>query len=259
MADVKRRRAEWQEALNLSARALQIAVERGLKNEAAAALNIEGTVHLQQGDFERAVAVYEQALNAGPDARQRGLICQNLGTASAQCGEHAAAAEWYAHSAAAFRVAGRPREALLALINQGNVRLDQEDFPAAEALFREALARLDELEINDAELQGLVEMNLAEALGRQGVHLDFALNLILSATGCFAASENRPFRVACHRVIALISEQRGDLDTAIGALVRGSALAREIGSGPELASIDRELARLRADLRDYPSEQSAAS
>jgi hypothetical protein len=93
-------------------------------------------------------------------------------------------------------------------------------------------------------------MNLAEALGRQGVHLNWALDLILSATGHFAASENRPFRVASHRVVALISEQRGEIDTAIGALERGAALAHEIGSGTEFAHFQREIFRLRGGAHD---------
>jgi tetratricopeptide (TPR) repeat protein len=255
LADVKRRRAEWEEALHLSAVALQVAIDHGLRDERAAALNIEGTIHLQRGDFEGAIEVYEQGLAAGPNAHQRGLICQNLGTAFAQSGLHTEAANWYARSSAAFRIAARPREALLALINQGNVRLDQGEFAAAEALFREALARVEDMSSQDAELQGLVEMNLAEALGRQGIHLDWALDLVLSATGHFAASENRPFRVASHRVVALISEQRGEIDTAIGALERGAALAHEIGSGTELAYFQREIFRLRDGTYDYHSSE----
>lgn len=243
LADVKRRRADWTAALRLTHVALRIATDHGMRNEAAAARNIEGTVHLQRGDFERAVAVYRLALASGPEAHQRGLICQNLGTAFAQKGLHADAAAWYARSSTAFRIAGRPREELLAMINQGNVRLDQGEFAEAEALFREALVRVDHTVSQDAELKGLVEMNLAEALGCQGRDLDRALDLVLSATGQFTASENRPYRVACHRVLAIISDRRGDTETARGALERGLQLALEIDSGPEIAYFERELSR----------------
>jgi tetratricopeptide (TPR) repeat protein len=253
LADVKRRRAEWDDALRLTARALEEASGHGLANEAAAALNIEATIHLQRGEFDRAVEVYEQALGSGPDAHQRGLICQNLGTAFAQNGRHAEAGDWYARSSAAFRLAGRRREELLALVNQGNMRMDQGDLAAAETVFWEALVAVNELFSGDAELNGLIEMNLAEALARQGSRLDLALDLVLAATGHFAASDNRPYRVACHRVVALISERRGEMETAIGALERGGALAREIGSGPEIAYFDRELSRLRRDSGDIPS------
>ena len=254
MADVKRRRAEWAEALQLTARAVRIASDHGLREEGAAARNIEGTIHLQRGDFERAITVYQEALAVHPGPHQRGLICQNLGTAFAQNGFHSEAADWYARSSEAFRVAGRPREELLALINQGNVLLDQGDFAAAEETFRHALRLTDSEYIGDAELQGLVEMNLAEALGGQGIHLDMAMNLVLSATGHFSASENKPYRVACHRVVALISEKGGDLDTAVVALERGLELAGEIGSGPELAKCERELARLYREYQHNPSE-----
>lgn len=254
LADVKRRRAEWDDALGLLARALQEAAGHGLANEAAAARNIEGTIHLQRGDFARAVEVYQQALGDGPDAHQRGLICQNLGTAFAQTGMHGEAADWYQRSSAAFRMAGRRREELLALVNQGNMRMDQGDLAAAETVFWEALAAVHELFSGDAELNGLIEMNLAEALALQGSRLDLALDLVLAATGHFAASDNRPYRVACHRVVALISEKRGEVETATGALERGAALAREIGSGPEIAYFDREISRLRRESGDIPSD-----
>jgi tetratricopeptide (TPR) repeat protein len=254
LADVKRRRAEWEEALQLSAAALEVATEHGLSDESAAALNIEGSIHHQQGDFSRAIRVYEQALAAQPRAHQRGMICQNLGTAFAQKGLRSEAAEWYARSSAAFRMARLPREELLALMNQGNVRLDQGEFQEAEALFRKALARVERLPSRDAELYGLIEMNLAEALGRQGNHLDFALQLVLSATGHFAASQNQPYRVASHRVVALIFEKQGELDTAVGALERGGVLAREIGNGPEIAYFEREISRLSGETRHPPAE-----
>lgn len=255
LADVKRRRAEWSGALRLTAIALRIASDHALRNEAAAARNIEGTIHLQRGDFDRAITVYRLALANGPEALQRGLISQNLGTAFAQVGLHTEAAAWYAHSSTAFRIAGRPREELLALINQGNVRLDQGELAAAEELFREALNRLDDVASQDAELKGLVEMNLAEALGRQGHHLDAALDFVLSATGQFTVSDNRPYRVACHRVLALISDQRGDPETAAGALERGWELASQIGSGPEIAYFEKELSRLRRETSDLTAER----
>jgi tetratricopeptide (TPR) repeat protein len=245
LADVKRRRAQWDDALRLCAEALQIARDCDLPDEAGAARNIEGTIHLQQGDFDTAVRVFREALAERPSVHQRGLICQNLGTAYAQQGAHAEAAEWYARSSATFRAAGRRREEVLALVNQGNVRLDQGNFPAAEEAFRKALVQIDELATRDTELQALVEVNLAEALAEQGSHLDEAFAMLLNATGHFASTENRPYRVACHRVLALVSERQGNDDVAIGALERGLALAREIGSGPEIAYFQRELTRLQ--------------
>ncbi len=246
MADILRRRAEWDEALRLCEMAYREAMSDDLYEQAAAALNIEGTIHLQRGEFERAVQVYLQALATGPDAHQRGLICQNLGTAFAQNGRYADGTKWYAESSAAFRAAGRRREEVLALINQGNLQLDQGEYVEAEARFREARERFRELASHDAELQGLIDMNLAEALGRLGVDLDLAMDLVLAATGHFAVSGNRPYLVACHRVVALVSEARGDVETSVGALERGLALAEEIGSGPEIAYFHREIARLRS-------------
>jgi tetratricopeptide (TPR) repeat protein len=247
-ADLKRRRAEWPEALRLSAAARQVAEDNALPDLAAAALNIEGTVHLQRGDFETALEVYKDALSAGPDPHQRGLICQNIGTTYAQQDRHMEAAEWYENSSAAFRLAGCPREQILALINQGNVHLDLGDAETAEIIFRDALGHLDAFPMGDAELQALVEINLAEALARQESRLEDAFSYLISATGHFSVSENRPHRVACHRVFALISELQGKIDLAIGALKQGAALAVEIESAPEIAYFQRELGRLEVTL-----------
>lgn len=244
LADVKRRHAEWDEALQLAAEAASLAAAHDLKEDEAAALNVEGTIHLQRGDVDRAIKLYRSALEREPGPLQRGLISQNLGTANAQSGALAEATRWYAVSTASFEIAGLRREAVLARLNEGNIQLDLGELSAAEALFRTALTELGALADPDAELQALVEMNLAEALCRRGADLDHALNLALSATGQFSASDNRPYLVACHRVLALISEKRGDLETAVSALERGRRLASEIGSGPELAQLDRELARL---------------
>lgn len=245
-ADVKRRRADWGDALGLLAEAVQIAQDHALRDHLAAARNIEGSIHLQRGDFDAAVAVYTAALRDDPGPRQRGLICQNLGTAHAQRGACGEAAAWYQRSAAAFAAAGCRREQVLVMNNRGSICLDQGDFAAAEAIFREALREAMTLPQADAELQGLAELNLAESLARQGVRLEEAYDLLLRATGHFTASQDRPSRVACHRVFAVVTEAQGYPELARGALERGLELAQEIGSAPEIAAFERELARLGA-------------
>jgi tetratricopeptide (TPR) repeat protein len=245
-ADLKRRHADWGDALKLAREALQIARNHALRDHAAAALNIEGTIHLQRADFGRASSVYLEALEAGPGAHQEGLICQNLGTTHAQQGRFDEAVAWYARSSRAFQLSGHSREHILGLVNQGNVRLDQGDFSAAEAVLREALEGVHQLPTGDAELQALVEVNLAETVARQGGRLEEAFDRLLRATGHFAVSQNRPHRVACHRVLALITELQGYPELAIGALERGRELALEIGSQREAAHFQRELTRLRA-------------
>lgn len=258
LADVKRRRAEWDEAMALAQRAASIAAEHGLPDDEAAAMNIHATIHLQRGEVGRALEVYQAALTREPDPLQQGLICQNLGTAYAQHGRLDEATEWYARSSDNFRIAGRRREALLARINQGNVQLDRGQLAAAEEIYRDALDTTSALPSPDAELQGLLEMNLAEALGRQGKELDHAMTLILSATGHFASASNRPYLLACYRVLALVSERRGELETAVSALEHGRRLAHEIESGPELAHYDRELSRLNRHSNDSSARGSEA-
>jgi tetratricopeptide (TPR) repeat protein len=244
-ADVKRRRGEWEAALELVARAVQIARDHALRDPVAAALNVEASIHHQRGEFDRAVSVYQEALEVGPGDHQRALICQNLGTAYAAAGQHEEAASWYSESSRAFSEAGLVREQILSMNNQGSVLLDRGDLVAAESIFRAALRRSNAVPKGDAELQALVEVNLAETLARRGVELEEAYELMARATGHFSASSNRPYKVACHRVFALVSEAQGNRGLAESALTRGLELAREIGSVSEIGYFERELARLR--------------
>ena len=254
-ADIKRRRAEWTEALELVARAVQIARDHALRDPAAAALNVEASIHHQRGDFHRAIGVYRDALSLEPGGHQRGLICQNLGTAYAEAGEHEEAAIWYAESTQAFSEAGLVREEILSMNNQGSVLMDRGDLVAAESIFRAALRRLNGVPKPDAEIRALVEVNLAETLARRGVELEEAYELMARATGHFSASANRPYKVACHRVFALVAEAQGNRGLAESALVRGFELAREIESTPEISYFERELARLR-EPRHHPGVPS---
>lgn len=251
LADVKRRRAEWEEALRLLSDAVQIARAHALRDHLAAALNVEGAIRVQWGDFEAAIGLFLEALREEPGPRQRGMVCQNLGTAHAQQGAHAAAAEWYARSAAAFAEAGCVRERLMVLVNRGSVLLDQGDPAAAEESFREALRAAAELPQGDAEAQAVAGINLAESLARQGRHLDEAYDLLLGATGHFAAVKNLPYRVACHRVFAMVTEAQGHRELALGALERGLELARSIKSTPEVDYFERELRRMR---KSFPED-----
>lgn len=248
LADVKRRRGEWDDALRLVAEAVQIARNHAFRRHAASALNVEATVHLQRGDFARAVETYETALGESPPPDLRGMICQNLGTAHAQRGELDRAASWYERSAAAFEEAGNLHEQLAVLVNRGNVRMDQRDFAAAEAIFREVLHRAGGRGQGEVEVQALAQLNLAESLARQGLGLEEAYDLLLQAIGYFTASGNRPLQVACHRVFARVTEAQGYPELARGALERGLELARDVRNPAEVAYFEGELGRVRAVL-----------
>lgn len=245
-ADIKRRRAQWSDALCLLREAVQIARAHALCNHVAAALNVEGVVHQQQGELGLAIQTYQAALAENPSPRQQGLICQNLGTAYAQQGALAAAAEWYACSAAAFEAAGCRREQVAALNNRGSIRLDQGELATAELIFREALHQAMALPLGDAELQALAEVNLAEVLARRGNCLEEAYDLLLRATGHFTASQDQAGRVACHRVFALVTEAQGFPELSRCALFRGLELARSIQSRADIEYFERELSRIGA-------------
>lgn len=249
-ADVKRRRADWTEALELVARAVQIARDHALRDATAAALNVKATIHHQRGDVDHAISVYREALSFDPGGHQRGLVCQNLGTAYAELGDHEQAAAWYAESSKAFSRAGFVREQVLSMNNQASARMDQGDLVAADIILRAALRQVHA--DPDAEVQALVEVNLAETLARRRVELEEAYELMARATGYFTASSNRPYRVACHRVFAMVAEAQGNRDLAESALTRGLVLAREIQSTTEIGYFEREIARLRG-IRPVPT------
>jgi ATP/maltotriose-dependent transcriptional regulator MalT len=108
-----------------------------------------GLVAMHQGDYERALALHEEALELVktlsdqlPGPAFVATVCfHNLGAAAYGHGDHERAAAYFEEALARVRDLGHSSLALVALAGLGNVTRDQGDDVRAAGLYREGLER----------------------------------------------------------------------------------------------------------------------
>jgi len=241
LADVRRSRGEWDDALAAARRGREIARSASLDTQRIHATIAEANVLLCRGDFFEARSLFEQVLSMTADPRMRGLALQNLGSIMAQQGELGAAERYFAESYGQFQHAGYRRGEATALINYGRVTLDRGDPRLAEDLLCQAIDAAREVE--HAELTALATLNLAEARARQG-DTSSAEDLASEALGVFSGCGNRWRQIECLRLIGAIHEQRGDHENATRCFERGLDIANGMGATVEIRSLTDCLCRL---------------
>jgi tetratricopeptide (TPR) repeat protein len=230
-------RAEWDAALEAAGRASEVARDASLLDQVAEGVNVTAMVHQARGEFDVAVALYEQILGMTTNDRVRGAALQNLGSIAAQRGDFKTARTQFQSSHECFRRAGYLRGEAVLLNNFARAAVDAGNFMVAVDLMRQAMAAAKRL--GDAELTALTTMNYAEALaGRRD--FDKADELVREALDHFTASRNAWRRVECMRLLGDIHRDRGDRDAAGRYYGDALAVASEIG-----AQADVELLRNR--------------
>lgn len=243
-ADVLRVQCDWDRALVTARRAQEVAVDAGLSNRRAQALNAEASVLLARGDLDGADPLLGEMVRVSDDIRLRGIALQNLGSVRAQRGDLDAAERMFAESFACFRDCGYERGQAIALNNQGRVALDRGDAVHAKAVLEQALTAARHVE--DEELIALATTNLSEATLVSGDY-PRAHDLVCSALGHFRESGNRWREVESLRLLGTINERRGYRDEAERCYMRALELATQIDARLEVETLGRALARL-ADL-----------
>jgi tetratricopeptide (TPR) repeat protein len=246
LADVRRSRGEWDEALTAARRGLDIARHASLDSLMVHAMIAEANVLLCRGDFFDARAQFDRVLELTEDPRMRGIALQNLGSIMAQQGELGAAERYFAESYGQFQRAGYRRGEATALINYGRVTLDRGNPELAQDLLCQAIDVCRECE--HAELTALATLNLAESRARLG-DLNQAEDLASEALGVFSGCGNRWRQVECLRLIGAIHEQRGDAENATRCFERGLHIAHEMGATVEIRALTDCLCRLSGKKR----------
>jgi tetratricopeptide (TPR) repeat protein len=242
LADARRCRSEWEEAIGAAREAQRLARSVGREDLLAHALVAEGNVFMCRGDFAEGIALFQGVLDTSTDARMRGLALQNIGSSQAQQGQLGAAERAFSESYGHFQRAGYRRGEATALNNLGRVALDRGDLGLAESVLDQAVATAREA--GHGELIALAMLNLAEVKARRG-ELARAHELASVALGNFTASENRWRQVECLRLIGSIDEQGGALDVAAACYERGLRIAREIGAAVEIRALTDCAERIR--------------
>jgi tetratricopeptide (TPR) repeat protein len=237
-ASVLRTRCEWEGALAAARESAAVAVQHGLDDAHAEALNAESAVFQSQGDFAAATPLLERILEMTTDPRIRGVALQNLGTIAAEGGDYETAEHRFLESYRCFRAAEYAWGQAFALNNYGRAAMDRDNFEIAERVLSRAveLAR----EIEDLDLAAIATMNIAETMLSAG-DLERADEAASTALGYFDMAGNRWRRVECLRLLGDINRRDGQLEVARRCYLQGLDLARELGIQPEIIRLEERL------------------
>src|SRR6185295_8502149 len=104
------------------------------------------------------------------DDRQRGIAQQNLGNIHAQRREFREATEALTQSRMLFEKVGYARGEVIATNNLGRLAHDMGDLDKAERLLAEAMSGARAVE--DAEIEALAQLNLAQVRAARGHHAE---------------------------------------------------------------------------------------
>ena len=156
----------YDEALQASQAALDIARERGDAAEIMAALGNVALDYLSRGDVERAMPLFEEAVALSDEPIQTAQAKANLGYAKLVAGDIDGAADFLEDAANITREVGAAHAEAHALLNLGLVRLRQEDLDGARASFRWSLESADRAGVPSGVAMGL--LGVAAVAAREG-------------------------------------------------------------------------------------------
>ncbi len=241
-ASIKRRRQDFDGALELCRESCAVAAAVPDVELTAEAMNGLGAIQFERGDTVAAQTTLEQALALGghrPDLR--GRIQQNLGIVANIRGDYTAALACYEQSLEAFRVAGDARMCAAAYHNLGMINADQEQWAAADRYFETSLGIANAL--GDRQLRGHVLLNRSE------VHLalqryEDARRSAEEALQLFDELGVRRGKSEAYKFLGMLYRDTGASALAEARLQSAIAMATESGAVLDEAEATRELAIL---------------
>lgn len=227
LANQYRLQSHWAEALDAARRGATLARDNGLPTQEADALNIEGGIWMNRGDYVSARPLFERALALVPAGLTRAKALQNLGGISGE--EHAFddAERLFLASREEYAKSGDVRGEAVTLLNLGRLQMERGDPSLARATLEDA--------VNEARRSGDLEMHAAGLLN---------LGIVLSELHCLSDAEERittaygqftiagiPMqRVRCLMQLARVALLRDDPTTARVCLIH----ARDVAADSQL-------------------------
>ena len=240
-SDIHRIRSEWAEAISAAQEAESIAAQAGLHDLTAEAVNTQGTVYHERGEFDMANTYFSRGLELSRSPRVRGIAMQNLGIIAAHRGDLDTAATRFKDAYEACKEGGYERGMLFALMNYARAVFDQGKPDVAEQLLHEA--EILGINMMDLDSSHHAALNRAEAMISRGAY-DEAETLISAALGYFGNSGNPARRIDALRLLGDITHMRGSDDQARMFYEAARELAGRIEAGQELEDIQRRLGTL---------------
>jgi len=218
----------WEEAIACYEEALEIFRTLGDRHGEGQTLMNLGIVYAQQGRWEEAIACYEESLRIKRELGDRhgeALALMNLGNVYAQQGRWEEAIANYEESLRIKRTLGDRHGEAQTLNNLGLVYADQGRWEEAIANYEKALEIFRAL--GDRHGEGQALGNMANVYAQQG-ELEKALETATQALRIFEELKAYPDLVTCHRQIALLSLQAGDLPASSSHLAQALLLSLQL-------------------------------
>jgi tetratricopeptide (TPR) repeat protein len=241
LANQHRLQSHWAEALEAARRGAALAESHGLAIQEADALNIEGGIWMNRGDYAAARPLFERALTLVSDGPTRAKALQNLGGIAGE--EHAfdEAERLFLASRAEYAKSGDVRGEAVTLLNLGRLQMERGNIELARVTLDDAT--------NEARRSGDSEMHAAGLLN---------LGIVLSELRCFSEAEEKittaygqftiagiPMqRVRCLMQLARVALLREDVTTARVCLIHARDVAAEAQLPRELRLIIDQLQTL---------------
>ncbi|MDB4892654.1 MAG: hypothetical protein JWL61_4509, partial [Gemmatimonadetes bacterium] len=167
LANLHRLHSQWDEALHAARRSADLSREFGMVDTEADALNIEGAVWYNRGDFDQARTLFTRTLELAKAPATRGKALQNLGNLAAEERNFDDGERLFARSREAYRAAGDARGEAVSLLNIGRLQSDR-GFPAVARATLEAAVTAAR-QTGDLEMHAAALLNLGIALGALGL------------------------------------------------------------------------------------------
>jgi eukaryotic-like serine/threonine-protein kinase len=209
--------------------------------------SILGVAHRDLGQYDPAIESFQTSLKhrrAAGDTRGVAISLNNLATVLRRMRRFPEAQQYLDEALAIARQMENEMLESLALLNLGNIEIDNGHLDKALEYHRRSL----DIEWDRNEHTELaVRLNMiADTLRKKGLYSDALVYLEL-AKGYLERSEDLKEKAINLRVLGRIEMTRGNYASAQTALLETLRLFQEIGAGPETAETHLMLARMYAD------------
>jgi tetratricopeptide (TPR) repeat protein len=243
LANLHRLHSSWDEALDAARKSAELSRAFSMVDTEADALNIEGAVWYNRGDFDQARTLFTRTLELAKAPATRGKALQNLGNLAAEERDFDEGERLFARSREAFRAAGDARGEAVSLLNIGRLQSDR-GFPGVARATLEAAVTAAR-QTGDLEMHAAALLNLGMALGALGLSSD-AEERITTAYGQFTIADIPNARVRCLMELARLAASRDETSAARVCLVHARDVAVSAGLPREVRLIDEQMAAFPA-------------
>ncbi len=244
LANLHRLHSSWDEALKAARKSAELSREHGMVDTEADALNIEGAVWYNRGDFDQARTLFTRTLDLAIDPATRGKALQNLGGLAAEDRNFDEGERLFARSREAYRAAGDARGEAVSLLNIGRLQSDRGFPDVARATLEAAVSAARHT--GDLEMHAAALLNLGIALGALG-RVSEAEERITTAYGQFTIASIPNARVRCLIELATLAASRDESSAARVCLMHARDVAVTAGLPRELRLIDEQLQALPSE------------